>query len=102
MSCLDLDDRRVHWISRPLAAALRFPCAPYTGLEREHPAEVPVLLEHMRAPKACAGWVTLPPAAPLPTGAVDRARLALGKGGDWPCPQPGRFCSGGDDEEVEG
>jgi len=87
---LDLDDQRIRWIPAWLARRMGL-VGRYTGLEDEHPGDVPVPAEAIRGPRACAAGVTLPPVRPLDVGAADRARIVLGLGGEWPSPVPGQY-----------
>ena len=88
---LPLDDARIVWVPVAIASARGWPLVGYTGLEDEHPGEVAVRAESVRAPRACAAGIELSGGGTLPSGAVERAQAALGKRGNWPVPRPGWF-----------
>ena len=97
---IDLRDPRVGYVPQWRAARLGLKPLPGPSLRPGAVAVAPeVARAALRAPRACAGGVVLPPPVELPAGAVDRARATLGRGGDWPHPQPGRFCDEDEDEQ---
>ena len=98
---LPIDDRRVRWLLWWQVAKARRYYRPdpigHTGLEDRHPGRVPVAEGQAeiiaglaplcaRMPRPRLAGVVLPPRRPLPSGAADRARLALGRDGSWPLP----------------